>query len=475
MANDLFFMADNGINGRELWHTDGQTSNTIQQFDWTNGNGTSSDFHNKDNFGVLNNKLIYIDSKFNKLSLFDPITNSSTVLSSNFFVKDPSQNFKINQYFKVNNNKAFFAAGGNFTTGYQIGGNEPWVTDGTASGTFRLKDIYPGSLSSLPHSFEPLGTKMMFFTENPMALWKSDGTELGTELVGNLPSNTYKFVGTEGKVVNNKYFFTVINFNSGNAELWTGDFNTIQKIADIGASQSEKMLGLNNELIYVGYNQNQIWKSNATTTGTVKVLDYGFQTPKDLLAFNNNIFFTITKNTGTFLVKSNGQINNEEEVIQLSNFSFYDIQTSKIAVSATKFFMTVFKRDTQSSKTIQEVWESDGTTNGTKKIFELSTTLPFYYKQEMAIAGTKLYFNGYDDKSGNELYVLDFSCPNNIVISNVIENNATYRANSKIELSSEIKAVSNVDLQANNSIILKPGTNINSNNVFKAEIRNCQN
>lgn len=169
-------------------------------------------------------------------------------------------------------------------------------------------------------------------------------------------------------------------------------------------------------------------------------------------------------------MKSNGSLNSETEVIELN--SGYS-QTKKIKISPNKFIMFLHK--VVGIESIQEIWESNGSTLGTKKIFELKSDANYYFRQESSLIGNKLYFNGVDLATGNELYVLDFSCPNNIVISTVIENNATYRANSKIELSSEIKAISNVNLEANNQIILKPGTNINSNNVFKAEIRNCQN
>jgi hypothetical protein len=164
-----------------------------------------------------------------------------------------------------------------------------------------------------------------------------------------------------------------------------------------------------------------------------------------------------------------------EEIKLISEVGYSILPTTKFAISPTKFIMFITKTDFAISKTFQEIWESDGTTAGTKKLFQLSTSRPFNNQQEYSLIGNKLYFNGYDDKSGNELYVLDFTCPNSITLSSAIENNASYRASSKIELSSEIKAVSNVSLEANNQIILKPGTNINSSNVFKAEIRNCGN
>ncbi|MFT3886462.1 MAG: hypothetical protein QM724_13875 [Flavobacteriales bacterium] len=67
-------------------------------------------------------------------------------------------------------------------------GFEPWVTDGTAAGTHRLKDINPGTAGSLGSPF-PLFQGFDFNGQayflandgtNGMQLWTSDGTEAGT-------------------------------------------------------------------------------------------------------------------------------------------------------------------------------------------------------------------------------------------------------------------------------------------------------
>jgi ELWxxDGT repeat protein len=86
VGNELFFMADNGLTGRELWRTGGQNSNTSQKFDWTSGYGNASVYHSKENFGVLNDKLLYINSNNNTLNLLDPLTNISTHLKDFFYV-----------------------------------------------------------------------------------------------------------------------------------------------------------------------------------------------------------------------------------------------------------------------------------------------------------------------------------------------------------------------------------------------------
>ncbi|MBK7859317.1 MAG: HYR domain-containing protein [Archangiaceae bacterium] len=70
-------------------------------------------------------------------------------------------------------------------------GLELWFSDGTAAGTHRVKDLWPGPASGLAYD-EPLvqGGRRMFFTASDglhgRELWASDGTEGGTRLVADL-------------------------------------------------------------------------------------------------------------------------------------------------------------------------------------------------------------------------------------------------------------------------------------------------
>jgi ELWxxDGT repeat protein len=86
------------------------------------------------------------------------------------------------------NGRVFFAAGTDAT------GLELWTTDGTAAGTALVKDILPGPQGGLsdiqPMAFSPfvvMGSSVYFVANDGVhgrELWRSDGTEQGTVLVG---------------------------------------------------------------------------------------------------------------------------------------------------------------------------------------------------------------------------------------------------------------------------------------------------
>ena len=122
----LFFVADNGINGKELWRTDGTLSGTQMVKDIFPGPNSSSAFPHK-------------------------LVEVAGII-----------------YFAANDGTS---------------GTELWRSDGTEAGTFRVKDIFPGSASSNPRELIKLGNALLFNADDGTSsqeLWRSDGTEGGS-------------------------------------------------------------------------------------------------------------------------------------------------------------------------------------------------------------------------------------------------------------------------------------------------------
>ncbi|MBK8979295.1 MAG: hypothetical protein IPM29_25640 [Planctomycetes bacterium] len=68
-------------------------------------------------------------------------------------------------------------------------GREPWRSDGTAAGTWKLRDLDATALGSDPAHFVRMGTRVAFAATTEAfgrELWSSDGTAGGTSLVTNL-------------------------------------------------------------------------------------------------------------------------------------------------------------------------------------------------------------------------------------------------------------------------------------------------
>ena len=81
-------------------------------------------------------------------------------------------------------------------TGTYNHGYELWATDGTESGTYMVKDIANGTVSSSIQDIVAIGELLYFIADDGYRgseIWRSDGTELGTIIVEDLtfgPSDT---------------------------------------------------------------------------------------------------------------------------------------------------------------------------------------------------------------------------------------------------------------------------------------------
>jgi ELWxxDGT repeat protein len=68
-----------------------------------------------------------------------------------------------------------------------------WVTDGTATGTRLLADIYPGRTSGVQASASVIGEYAYFIADSPAygrEVWRTDGTPEGTRIVTDLAPGT---------------------------------------------------------------------------------------------------------------------------------------------------------------------------------------------------------------------------------------------------------------------------------------------
>jgi ELWxxDGT repeat protein len=79
----------------------------------------------------------------------------------------------------------------------QSQGRELWITDGTATGTRMIRDIYPGTSSSNPKPLGQAGKWFYFFaaggsSQYTIGMWRTDGTSKNTALVLRLRSDEAK-------------------------------------------------------------------------------------------------------------------------------------------------------------------------------------------------------------------------------------------------------------------------------------------
>lgn len=110
-----------------------------------------------------------------------------------------------------------------FTAYDDVHGRELWVSDGTPEGTSLVKDIYPGAESGLPNTMVNVGG-VMYFSANAgdgYRLWKTDGTESGTVVAADLDVGCRRecLHFAEAVAVGDTLYFTATDSAHGR-ELW---------------------------------------------------------------------------------------------------------------------------------------------------------------------------------------------------------------------------------------------------------------
>jgi ELWxxDGT repeat protein len=104
-------------------------------------------------------------------------------------------------------------------------GDELWMSDGTASGTVMVKDIYSGSSWSAPQELTAVGNTLYFSAvdgTNGVELWKSDGTASGTVMVKDIYSGSTSSSPYYLTAVGNTLYFGANDGTNGD-ELWKCD------------------------------------------------------------------------------------------------------------------------------------------------------------------------------------------------------------------------------------------------------------
>ena len=201
----LFFSANDGSTGQELWKSDGTANGT-----WL----VSGGFSNLGDLTVVGGALYFSASG----GLWKSNGTAAGTVRIKTFVNNGYSD--INPTHLTNVNGTLFFSADDSSTGQEL-----WKSDGTAAGTVLVRDINPGSVGSGPSWLTNVNGTLFFEAEDsgPYGhLWKSDGTTAGTVLVSSLGSAAD--VAIPGRLTNvNGLLYFVYNDGVHGSELWQSD------------------------------------------------------------------------------------------------------------------------------------------------------------------------------------------------------------------------------------------------------------
>ena len=227
-----------------------------------------------------------------------------------------------------------------FTTEF---GPELWKTKGELDNTEMVKDIYVDENyfnGSSVRDFIKIGANLYFTAKdnnNGLEVWKTDGTEAGTQMIKDInPGNNYSG-GAPGNLTefNGMLYFT--QFDSNNSQIWktNGTEAGTVKVIDVPNTNVLNELFAHNGNLYFGMETpeagTELWKLDADDNLTfIKDIFPGTEGsfPGSFFELNGDVYFTATSNglySGYGTYKIGGQslntntITNENEVFVYPN------------------------------------------------------------------------------------------------------------------------------------------------------------
>lgn len=317
--NKIFFSARNDGSGRELWSSDGTSSNTNLVIDIEPGETDGlTTFYSTE----LNNELFFVAKDNLNYSGGEIWKTNGTGVGSSLVTTYNGRLFGMTTV----GNEFFMTIK---TDDYTL---QIWKSDGTHSGTVLVKDNI--SIWNVP-SFQGSVNNNFIFTiqvpsTNNSKVWRSDGTDTGTyALTGEIDGN-----GSAGGTsnlsqyinYNNKLYFITRYFLYETDGTTTGT----NSIASVWNAQSDVVnfgdaIELNGKMYFSFFSKDlktlSIYESNGTTGGTSEiytVTNNQYFYPSYLNTFGNNLIFSsVNSNNGTSLFYLNSNTNLVTEIIQV--------------------------------------------------------------------------------------------------------------------------------------------------------------
>jgi ELWxxDGT repeat protein len=330
----LYFAADDGSYGMEIWRTNGTTTSRVTDI----AAGVTNGLTEYPEFVVYGSYLYFAG--------YDPVDGNHDLYRTNGTTTARVKNFPVGDPgypsdFKVFDGKLYFSAETD-DEGWEL-----WRTDGTSDNTVGF-DLVPGTSNSSPSYFVSFASRLFFAADGE--LWSLTSTSAPAKVRDiNLSGTAYVHSLT---VVGDRLYFSAQDDSHGR-ELWVST-------GDIADPDSTSMVSDINP-------------------------DGADSDPRHLVAFGTRVYFTATSTDGRTLWSSNG--------LEAGTSS---VEGSTASVAGDPRNLVVFAGALYWNFGGGELWRTDGPSSAVRQTmlplaFDDSVPWAEELRNRLTVAGDKLY------------------------------------------------------------------------------------
>ncbi len=430
-----YFRAGDATHGFELWRTDGTTAGTSLVIDLNPGlpNGFP------DSLAAVNGRLYFNgfdspDFVGSKVWESDGTAAGTSLLADTFPGLAGGGTFgpPLPGNFAALDESTIL-----FTALDPAGGLEPWKTDGNPAGTSRILDLHPGEQWSVPIEFTSLRAFACFAADDSVKinhdgtatydreLFRTDGTAAGTYRVKDInpgfePSTPTDFIRYQQRVVfraddgihgvelwqtngTDGGTAQVIDLNPGPASAYPEELILAHLAPLAGDATGRGNVG--QTLVFRaddGVHGNELFRSDGTADGTSLIKDInptGDSFPNGMTKFQGHVYFSADDGMhGSEPWVTDGT---EAGTHLLADLNPGPLRSSPLiykVAGGRVFFVSIVPDDAHFTVRTQ-LWQTDGTTAGTQLVYEEPGNNFGYAIGNLTVLGNQLLFtapNGVD-------------------------------------------------------------------------------
>ena len=403
VENVLVFVANDGVHGNELWVSLGTAATTYMVKDITEGEASSPIDLLEEIDGTF--YFIVSESSFNRFLWKTDGTEDDTEM-----VLDGDGNgIRLRpQEFIRYKDQLFFR-----------GNNRLWKADGTNEET--VSDVF------ISGEFAAVNDTLYFVASGAGSgnnLWKTDGTAAGTSLVKEITSASFKDI--DHLTAGSNHVFFIAEVDEFGRELWASDGTEEGTFMLIDSKPGEEdgfrsfedisfhLLG--DKILFPGFDEThgrELWSSDATIEGTVLVKDINTRS-EDIQLYNKPIVY---KNQAYFstplgLWQTEGTAGNTALLKELEFVFGLNVFNDQLIFTASSL---------ENSR--RTIWTSNGTDGGTQPLFEITpeSGLSFQFRESLPQINGDLLFVGRDPERGSELWKTDGTEEGTVIVKDLNE------------------------------------------------------